>query len=67
VADLAPGQQAAFTFSFGYGKCLSDNLLQGRPAFANPLLYDIIATQSGVTPDDAHNGGVYKAPTASNI
>jgi hypothetical protein len=67
VADLAPGQSASFTFSFGYGKCLSNNTLQGGPAFANPLVYDIIATQQGISPDDAHNGGVYTPPAAANI
>jgi hypothetical protein len=67
VADLAPGGSASFTFSFGYGPCLSDNSLQGGPAFANPLLYDIIATQQGITPDDSHNGGVYTPPSDAHI
>lgn len=63
VADLAPGASTTFTFSFGYTACLRSNALQGGPTFMNPLLYDIIATQQGITPDDAHNGGVYSAPT----
>ena len=62
VADLSPGASTSFTFSFGYTACLSANVLQGGPAFLTPLLYDIIATQQGVTPDDTHNGGVYAAP-----
>ena len=67
VADLAPGGSATFSFSFGYSACLSGNSLQGGPAFQNPLLYDIIATQQGITPDDAHNGKVYTPPSAANI
>lgn len=63
VADLAPGHSTTFTFSFGYTACLSANALQGGPAFTNPLLYDIVATQQGVTPDDTHNGGAYAPPT----
>lgn len=67
VADINPGGQAKFTFSFGYGPCLSDNALQGASAFANPLLYDIIATQPGISPDDSHNGGVYQHPATTNF
>ncbi len=62
VADLSPGASTSFTFSFGFTACLSDNALQGGPAFLNPLQYDIIATQLGITPDDTHNGKVYTAP-----
>jgi hypothetical protein len=63
VADLAPGQTASFSFSFGYTARLADSTLQGGPAFLNPLMYDIIATQQGITPDDTNNGTVYSAPT----
>ena len=66
VADLAPGQQTNFTFSLGYGSCLA-HAPQGGPAFAAPLKTDIIATQQGISPDDAHNGGAYQAPSATNI
>ncbi len=65
VADLAPGASATFTFSFGYTACLSksgDGNSGGGPAFVNPLEYDIVATQQGITPDDSHNGGVFVAP-----
>lgn len=65
VADLAPGDSATFSFSFGYTACLSKSSQGnsgGGPAFVNPLMYDIIATQQGVTPDDSHNGKVYAPP-----
>lgn len=62
VMDLAPGASGTFTFSFGFTACLSANALQGNTAFAAPLLYDIIATQPGITPDDTHNGGIYTLP-----
>lgn len=67
VADLVPGQSTNFTFSLGFGSCLSNGSAQGGPAFANPLLYDIVATQPGISPSDAHNGGVYAAPSATNV
>ncbi len=67
VADLTVGQQTSFTFSFGYSACLSANALQLGPAFANPLLADIIATQQGIAPSDAHNGGAYVLPTPAAI
>jgi len=67
VADLAVGQQTSFTLSFGYSACLSDNALQSGPAFVNPLLTDIIATQQGIAPSDAHNGGTYTLPTPGAI
>ncbi len=64
VADLAPGQSTNFTFSLGYGSCLSNPAAQGAPAFSSPLDYDIVATQQGISPSDAHNGGAY---TVSNV
>ena len=68
VADLAPGQSTDFTFSLGYSACLSGNAAQGQPAFANPLLYDIIATQPGISPSDSHNAaGTYTPPSATNV
>ena len=68
VADLAPGQSTDFTFSLGYSACLSGNAAQGQQAFANPLLYDIVATQQGVSPNDAHNAaGTFTAPSATNV
>ena len=68
VADLAPGQSTDFTFSLGYSACLSGNTAQGQQALANPLLYDIIATQQGISPTDAHNAaGTYTPPSATNV
>jgi hypothetical protein len=63
VADLAPGQQTSFTFSFEYTAKLHNNALQGGPAFLNPLLYDLIATQQGIAPSDPNNGSIYTLPT----
>ncbi len=66
VADLAPGQSTNFTFSLGYSACLTGGTTpptaQSGPAFSAPLLYDIVATQQGITPSDAHNGGAYTLP-----
>lgn len=68
VADLAPGQSTDFTFSLGFSACLSGNAAQGQQAFANPLLYDIVATQQGISPSDSHNAaGTYTAPSATNV
>jgi hypothetical protein len=67
VADLAPGQTTSFTFSLGFTSCISNHAYQGGPAFQAPLLTDVIATQQGISPSDAHNGGVYKLPSASNV
>jgi hypothetical protein len=48
--------------------CLSGNAAQGQQAFANPMLYDVIATQHGISPNDAHNAaGTYTPPTAAHI
>ena len=43
-------------------------MLRRVSAFANPLFYDVIATQHGISPNDSHNAaGTYTPPTAAHI
>ena len=71
VADLAPGQSTNFSFSLGFGSCLSRSpWLRVAPAFSSPFAYDVVATQPGISPSDAHNGGAYtvsRAPRLLNL
>jgi hypothetical protein len=62
LGTLNAGQSANYTFQFRYSACISNNAYQNQPAFSNPLEFDIAAFQSGVSPDDPHNGAGAVSP-----
>lgn len=56
LGTLSAGASYNFSVQFRFSACISNSLYEGQSAFANPLKFAIVATQSGILPNDPHNG-----------
>ena len=52
VADLAPGQSTDFSFSLGFGSCLSGNAAQGQTGIRQPVAVRHRRHPAGISPSD---------------